>query len=158
MKSNQRRIGKCGKQFEYFSDQCDFCDDNAECIRTFMTFEDWINEEIERRFPTDILMTFDRDRPYDGQQPEREKTEIKGITFRDLSDCFIRALYDSSGVEAKDYPRTVYDLPLEDMDIMAIQQNMSCWVEKYMGIYPNCPKIDIDQFLKDNSVELPDGM
>ncbi len=103
-----------------------------------------LSKTIDKMFPTDILDTLDRQRPYDGQlwtdTGERGKTEIKGITFRDLRDCFIRACYDSSSMEAKDYPKSVHNLDWEHIDIIAVCQNMACWVEKYMGIFPNLPK------------------
>ena len=116
-----------------------------------------VMEELD---PTDFITTFDRTRPYNGQpwtdQGERGMTEVKGITFRDLRDCFIRACFSSSGLPPEDYPKSVYDLPWKDIDIIAVAQNMSCWVEKYMGIYPNtkplkyedvmehCPIVEVD--------------
>ncbi|MEJ7830279.1 MAG: hypothetical protein WKF91_18870, partial [Segetibacter sp.] len=43
----------------------------------------------------------DRERPYNGQSwtdhGERGKQEVKGLTMRDISDCFIKALLKSSG-------------------------------------------------------------
>ena len=100
---------------------------------------------IEEVAPSDYLSVLDRTRPYDGQPwtdtGERGKTEIKGITFRDLRDCFIRACYRSSGLSPKDYPRSVYELPWQQIDILAVSQNLACEVERYMGIYPNTPKI-----------------
>ena len=109
-------------------------------------FNSWLNEELERQCPSDILDTLDRNRPYNGQPwtdtGERGKTEIKGITFRDLRDCFIRACYDSAPIEPADYPKSVFDLPWEKIDILAVEQNMVCWVEKYMGIYPNIPSLE----------------
>lgn len=107
-------------------------------------FWDEIATEMERVNPTSLAAHLDPSRPYDGQphtdMGKRGKTEVKGITFRDLRDCFVRACYDSSGLPAEEWPGTIYDLPWEDMDIIAVSQNLSCWVEKYMGIYPNLPK------------------
>lgn len=44
-----------------------------------------------------------RDRPYSGQphtsEGVRGATEIRGITFRDLRDCYIRAMCLSMGIE-----------------------------------------------------------
>ena len=125
------------------------------------SFNDWLEEELERGSPTDILDTLDRSRPYDGQPwtdtGERGKTEIKGITFRDLRDCFIRALYDSSPIEAKDYPKSVYDLDLNAIDIIAVAQNMSCWVEKYMGIFPNCENMSFKETMEHvPTLEIPE--
>jgi hypothetical protein len=82
-----------------------------------------IKEEFERISPSDYLTTLVRDRPYDGQSHtdtgERGKTEVKGITFRDLRDCFIRGAFHASGIDAKEYPRTIYDLDWCDIDPLA---------------------------------------
>lgn len=109
-----------------------------------------------------------RNRPYNGQPHtdtgERGATEIKGITFRDLRDCFIRAILLSTGGEffpeasKKDHMKTLYDeackgeravlcendvygFDLDRLDPIAICQNLSCEVEKLMGIYPNVPEL-----------------
>ena len=91
----------------------------------------------------DYLNVLDRSRPYDGQPHtdlgERGRQEIHGITMRDLRDCFIRACYDASGLLPQDWPKTVYDLPWDQIDPMAVANNLTCWVERYMGIYPNLP-------------------
>jgi hypothetical protein len=103
-----------------------------------------------------------RDRPYSGQpwtdSGERGKTEIKGVTFRDLRDCFIRAICLSTGANANGafgnqlYQQAVkgeealicendlYKLDLNKIDIMAVCQNLSCEMERLMGIFPNLPK------------------
>ncbi len=118
---------------------------------------DDLAREIERLNPSDLLTTFDRTRPYDGQawtsEGTRGKEEIKGITFRDLKDCFIRACFDSAIVEPGECPETIYDLDWEKIDPLAVEQNMSCWVEKYMGIFPNCKKL-IDRFKDIPTIEL----
>jgi len=103
-----------------------------------------------------------RDRPYNGQSHTdtgvRGATEIKGITFRDLRDCFIRGVLLSTGAEVIDgvnmRPRyeqadkgeaavlsesDLYGFNLDKLDPMAIFNNISCEVEKLMGIYPNVP-------------------
>ena len=59
------------------------------------------------------------------------------MSERDIQDCFIRACYDSSGLDPKDWPGSVYDLPWAEMDIIAVSQNLSCWIERYMGVFPN---------------------
>lgn len=99
-----------------------------------------------------------RDRPYTGQPQTstgiRGSTEIKGITFRDLHDCFIRGamlsahhlvphLYDEAtkGVAAVLCENDLYGFNYDELDPMAIWQNMSCEVEKIMGIYPNVPAL-----------------
>jgi len=102
-----------------------------------------LEDFIESEFPTDILYTLDRNRPYDGQDWTddgiRGRQEVKGVTMRDIKDCFIKACYESAPIPASQYPKTIYDLPWGDIDIMAVQQNLTCQIEKYMGIYPNIP-------------------
>lgn len=97
----------------------------------------------------------DRDRPYDGQSHTSDglggKTKIKGITFRDLQDCFIKGCLLSCGDKQPELYRKVeenswlindiYKIDFGNIDPMAIIQNMSCEVEKMMGIYPNIPKL-----------------
>lgn len=103
---------------------------------------------IDDIVPSCYLDVLDRQRPYDGQYQtdtgERGKTEVHGITFRDLRDCFIRACYDASGLSPENWPRTIYELPWDNMDPIAVEQCMSCWVERYMGIYPNVPGLSHD--------------
>lgn len=101
--------------------------------------------EIERISPSSLAAHLDPTRPYDGQphtdNGDRGKQEISGITMRDLRDCFIRACYESSGLPIAQWPGTVYGLPWEDMDIIAVAQNLTLNVEKAMGIYPNVPRL-----------------
>lgn len=93
-----------------------------------------------------------RDREFKGQPHtsygKRGETEIKGITFRDLADAYIKGvllstsnskLYES--VEKGTWKRNdIYKIDWDDIDPGAIQQNMHCEVEKMMGIFPNLPK------------------
>lgn len=104
-----------------------------------------------------------RDRPYNGQPHTdtgtRGQTEIKGITFRDLRDCFIRAVFLSTGgrtigrknmsplYEQADKGENavlcendLYGWNIDALDPVAIAQNLSCEVERAMGIFPNLPK------------------
>ena len=101
-----------------------------------------------------------RDRPYSGQPHtdtgQRGATEVKGVTFRDLRDCYIRArclamgancpenmpYYEEAtkGVNAALCENDVYKLKGE-ADEMAVFQCFSCEVEKIMGIYPNVPML-----------------
>jgi hypothetical protein len=110
-------------------------------------------------------ISMQRDRPYSGQSHTlsgtRGSTEIKGITFRDLRDCFIRAYikshaYYKSGSIEKIQPNAtfsdeadkgekaalcendIYEL-VGDIDPMAVAQNLGVEIEKIMGIYPNVP-------------------
>jgi len=99
-----------------------------------------------------------RDRPYNGQPHtntgERGRTEVKGVTFRDLRDCFIRAFFLSSshvnpvtyeeackGENAVLCENDLYGWDLNQLDPVAVFQNFSCEVERLMGIYPNVPQL-----------------
>ena len=94
-----------------------------------------------------------RDRAYSGQPHtstgERGAQQIYGVTFRDLRDCYIRAMclargednpvaYEEAlkGENAVLCENDLYDL-VGDFDPVAVIQNMSCEIEKLMGIYPN---------------------
>ena len=123
----------------------------------------------------------DRERPYDGQSwttdGERGKTEVKGLTQRDIRDCLIKAMLISSSSNKyldedfnkcwdysqepvkptqylldhqneTDYISTkvelgtwrlqdVYKINWDEVDPIAVCQNMSCEIEKMMGIFPN---------------------
>jgi hypothetical protein len=100
---------------------------------------DGLSREIDKLTQPWLAARLDRDRPYDGQPHtdlgERGRQEVHGITMRDVTDCFVRALYDSvpDGAGAD----SVYDLDLNEADPIAISQNLTCWIERYMGIFPN---------------------
>lgn len=129
----------------------------------------------------------DRDRPYNGQpwtcDGVRGSVEVKGVTFRDIKDCFIKALlvscasdkylqpdeymkcwdfseckndddrpkptqylldrqndpdYISTKVELGTWrPQDVYKINMDQVDLIAVSQNLSVEIEKMMGIYPN---------------------
>jgi len=105
--------------------------------------------------------TTDLNRPFTGQPQtengERGKTEIKGIRFRDLADCLVRAFVNAAALDLKDEKLTqelyrrakdgtlnyndLYKLDLSKMDPMSLIQNVNCEVEKMMGIFPNVPKL-----------------
>jgi len=114
---------------------------------------------------TDVLGFNDknmlRNRPYNGQPHTdigiRGATEIKNITFRDLRDCFIRAvclsakhqnqkLYEEAlkGEYAQISGNDLYQYDFSDIDIMTISHNLACEVEKLMGIFPNIENICIN--------------
>lgn len=97
-----------------------------------------------------------RSRPYNGQPHTeaglRGATEVKGVTFRDLRDCYIRAfLLASHDIHPHKYEEAtkgeaaalcendLYGWDLNSLDPIAVFQNFSCEVEKLMGIYPNIP-------------------
>jgi len=104
-----------------------------------------------------------RDRPYNGQPHTdtgvRGMTEIRGVTFRDMRDCFIRAvllsshgispagLYDEAtkGEAAAICENDLYGWDLNKLDPMAVAQNLACEIEKIMGIYPNVPALTPNQ-------------
>lgn len=108
--------------------------------------------------------TTDKDRPFTGQphtvQGERGKTEIIGIRFRDLADCVCKAFIDVAVLDLKDKTlqeelqqraedgtlnyNDLYKLDLSKMDPVALIQNISCRVEKEMGIYPNVQRLESD--------------
>ena len=79
-------------------------------------------------------------------------TEIRGITFRDLRDCYVRAvllsahhlvpaLYEEAtkGPDAVLCENDLFGFNLDELDPIAIAQNLSCEVERIMGIFPNVP-------------------
>ena len=100
-----------------------------------------ILEAIEEYQTIGLDQVLNRNRPYSGQRHtddgERGKKQIAGLTMRDVRDCLILAFYDSRPPEIKTPPKSVEDLPLGKMSLEAISQNMMCWIERYMGIYPN---------------------
>lgn len=101
-----------------------------------------------------------RNRPYSGQPHTdtgaRGSTEIRGITFRDLRDCYIRARCLAMGAICEENmpyyheaekgenaalcESDVYKLK-GDADEIAVLQNLCCEIEKIMGIYPNVPRL-----------------
>ncbi len=112
---------------------------------------------IEDTCPESYDHNMRRDRPYTGQQwtdhGERGRKEIAGVTFRDLRDCYVRACFLSAGhqhpagyeqalkgVDAVLCENDVYELDWFSIDPIAVAQNMSCEIEKLMGVFPNLPK------------------
>src|SRR5690606_9351099 len=98
---------------------------------------------LEDLNPSGYVQTLFPDRPYDGQPHtytgERGKTLVSGLTMRDIRDCLIAGCYAASGLPRDQYPRSIYQLHWEEMDPMAIWQNMLCEIERRMGIFPNVP-------------------
>lgn len=118
------------------------------------TFEKVVTDAFDALGDHDHNMR--RDRPYSGQPWTdtgiRGSTEIKGITFRDLRDAFMRAIFHASGdlhphlydeamkgEHACICPADLYGWDFNKLDPMAISQNLSCEVERLMGIWPNVP-------------------
>jgi len=103
-----------------------------------------IAEAIERIGSIGLVEASNRKRPYKGQpwttDGERGKTEVHGITLRDVRDCLILALNNTCPKKV-DPPQSVQDLDLAHADLEALSQNLSCWIERYMGIYPNIGEV-----------------
>jgi len=83
-------------------------------------------------------------------QEERQQVEVKGLTFADINECYYLAIMDSSSDQdaseeaIKKYEKTgeidtnfVFKLNWEKIDPIAIRQNLDCWIERKMGIFPN---------------------
>lgn len=117
-----------------------------------MDIKDDFNFMMEKAFVDcqgDSAFRMDRDRPYNGQphtgQGERGKTVVKGLTMRDISDCMVRGLIDASGLQIENpIHDDIYKIDEKNIDFGAVIQNTLCWVEKYMNIYPNVPKLEIN--------------
>lgn len=104
-----------------------------------------------------------RNRPYDGQPwtdtGVRGATQVAGLTFRDIRDCYIRAFIIShpyyhegtlkrlepnaslideanKGEKAQLNGNDTYFM-VGSVDPIAVFQNLSCEMEKVMGIFPN---------------------
>jgi hypothetical protein len=109
-------------------------------------FGDWLGRSMEALNPSDFATAYlGRDRPYNGQphtdEGVRGATEVRGLTMRDVKDCFVIGAFESSGLPADEYPPNIYGLDWNHLDPMAVVQNMLCNVEKRMGIYPNVPPL-----------------
>ena len=121
-----------------------------------------LEEMFEDAFPECYDHNMQRNRPYAGQMHtdhgERGMTEIRGITFRDLRDCFVRACFLSAhhihpagyeqankGIDGVLCENDLYELDFNELDIVAVAQNMSCEVERIMGIFPNVPELTFVQ-------------
>lgn len=106
------------------------------------------NTEMEFAFKEiqgSTAFSLDRKRDYDGQphtdSGTRDKTEVKGLTMRDISDCIVLGFIDASKLEI-DSPihDDIYKIDLDKIDPGAVIQNAMCHIEKYMEIYPNITK------------------
>ena len=97
----------------------------------------------------------DRNRPYNGQphtdQGARGQTLVTGLTFRDVCDCYVLGFLRATGRSSLAESGTatyndVYEAATQDpsFDPLAAMQNMSCEMEKRMGIYPNVPGLTVD--------------
>lgn len=94
-------------------------------------------------------LSLERDRPYDGQphtdQGKRGQQIVVGLTMRDVADCMVRGFLDAAGVE-REVPihDDLYNIDLNEIDPGAVIQNAVCWVERYMGIFPNLSHTQAD--------------
>lgn len=93
-------------------------------------------------------LSLERDRPYDGQshttQGIRGKTEVVGLAMRDISDCIVRGFLQAGGIHRDNPIRDDLYTIEKELDYGAVIQNAMCWIEKYMGIYPNVPELESD--------------
>lgn len=100
-----------------------------------------LEEDMERISPSSLAAHLDPTRPYDGQSHttdgKRGQQAVHGLTMRDVKDCYIRGVYESSGLPIEEWPGSIHDLPWPDMDPLAVWQNLACNLEKRMGIWPN---------------------
>lgn len=116
----------------------------------------------------------DRERPYSGQSQTdhgtRGKTEVRGLTMRDIADCIVQGFLAASGkqeLQDKVFPKDdfektykkgdwryedVYKIEM-DIDPQAVIQNAMCFIESYMGIFPNCGKINLQEIFEDVEME-----
>lgn len=108
--------------------------------------------------------TTDPNRPVTGQPHTtggiRGMTEVRGIRFRDLADCIVKAWIDAAGHTIEDDAlrdelrdraedgtlnyNDVFKLECGDVDPLALVQCVCVRVEKMMGIYPNVPGREVD--------------
>lgn len=86
----------------------------------------------------------DRQRPYNGQPwtftGKRGEEEVKGVTMRDIADCFVRAILGFEETDKTWRYQDVYKMDFSKIDPLGVQQNMLVNIEKMMGIYPNINK------------------
>ncbi len=110
--------------------------------RNRMTDMDRLSEILYQGFN----ITVDRSRPFDGQpwtdEGVRGKTKVRGLTMRDICDCFVLGWLDATSRSGlADSGTASYNDVFEgdDPDPLAVMQNMTCRIEMLMGIFPNLP-------------------
>lgn len=120
-----------------------------------------LEQIMDDAFPEHRDANMSRARPYIGQphtdHGERGRTEICGVTFRDLRDCFIRAAFMSAhhvaphhyeqslkGEDACLCEADLYELDWNALDPGAVARNLSNEIERLMGIFPNVPTLEGD--------------
>ena len=125
--------------------------------------EEEFNNMIEsamREIQGSSAYRYDRNRPYDGQpwtdSGIRGKQLISGVTMRDLRDCFVAGALDCCALDQpelydlRDSAITddIYAIDFSHIDPLAHWQNMSCRIEKMMGIFPNTPELNFEDILE----------
>ena len=110
----------------------------------------------EKKTLADIIYTMDDhltdpNRAFIGQphtdQGERGKTLVTGLRFRDICDCFVLGWLHAAGRSSLAENGTatyndVYECG-EDVDPLAVMKNMTCEMERRMGIFPNIPILHV---------------
>ena len=109
---------------------------------------DDFNNMLEKAFADcqgDSAFRMDRERPYNGQphtdDGKRGKTIVEGLTMRDISDCIVKGFLDAGGIQSENPLHDDLYKINEELDYGAVIQCSMCWVEKYMGIFPNVPEL-----------------
>lgn len=100
----------------------------------------------------------DRNRPFAGPphmwSGARGNVEVTGLTMRDIQDCIVQGIISSSPnpqQQIKAFPLTITESvyhtgdweyldiyeETSELDLGAVIQNTLCYIEDYMGNYPN---------------------
>lgn len=86
---------------------------------------------------------------------ERGDYIVNGITIREIAACVLRGMLDGATKFSEEYPKLkaedldyhnlldiIYEVTwIENFDPVAIQQNVTCHIEKSIGIFPNIPPL-----------------
>jgi hypothetical protein len=127
-----------------------------------------VDEVMETLFAHNKVLA-SRNRPYHGQRwipiGDRGKEEVRGLTMRDVEDCVAAGLlllggcdelrdkvnHHMNGGETTWCYEDLYDKRLDynKMDPVALLQNIGCFIEMYMGIFPNTNKINMVETTKE---------
>lgn len=107
-------------------------------------FKENLSEILENLAPSGIFQ--DRHRPYNGQPHTdngiRGMQQVQKITMRDICDCLRIAIWESCG--SPENAESIFDCDLSVCDPLALEQNLTCNIEKMMGIFPNVPKLSFN--------------
>jgi len=92
-------------------------------------------------------------------QFERHQVKVEGLTFADINECYYLAIMDSADDDiarkamakwekTKEInPNFVYKLNWEHIDPIAIRQNLDCWIERKMEIFPNITPLKVKEII-----------